>query len=71
MHLLVFIFIYQGIFTVWINFDGNYYNLTFFKVCPQALDTESFYPFKGNMDLEKMKAFIKFTGLFYTLTEAK
>ena len=32
-------------------------------VCDQALDTESFYPFKGNMDLEKMEAFINEKGV--------
>lgn len=31
-------------------------------VCEQALDTESFYPFKGNMDIEKMESFIKEAG---------
>jgi tryptophanase len=31
-------------------------------VCEQAFDTQSDYPFKGNMDLEKLEAFIKDVG---------
>lgn len=31
-------------------------------VCEQALDSENYYPFKGNMDVDKMEAFIKEVG---------
>ena len=31
-------------------------------VCEQAFDTKSDYPFKGNMDLEKLKEFIQAVG---------
>ena len=32
-------------------------------VCKQAFDTQSDYPFKGNMDLEKLEAFIQDVGV--------
>lgn len=32
-------------------------------VCKEALDTENFAPFKGNMDVEKMKKFIEDNGV--------